>query len=74
MELPMNVIMRKKDALDCYRGNQSALAGVLGITRQAVSQWGKFIPDEAAAKLALLNPEIPYQIFENKKAPVTANN
>ncbi|MFJ1518493.1 Cro/CI family transcriptional regulator [Acinetobacter sp. ABJ_C1_1] len=70
----MNVIMRKKDALDCYHGNQSALAGVLGITRQAVNQWGKFIPDEAAAKLALLNPQIPYQILGHKKAPVAENN
>lgn len=70
----MNVIMRKKDALDCYQNNQSALADDLGISRQAVNQWGKFIPDEAAAKLALLKPEIPYQIFKNKKAPVAANN
>jgi len=42
--------MRKQEALDFF-GNQSKLAASLGVTRQAVSQWGDDIPGLRALQI-----------------------
>lgn len=41
------MIMKKKDAIS-YFGTQSAIARAAGISRQAVSQWGEFVPPAIA--------------------------
>lgn len=37
--------MTKKEALDLFDGSARALAEALGITEQAVHQWGDTVPE-----------------------------
>ena len=37
--------MTKQEAIDLYGGSVRALAEALGITEQAVSQWGDSVPE-----------------------------
>lgn len=43
--------MKKQDAIS-YFGTQAAIAQAAGISKQAVSQWGEFVPPAIATLLA----------------------
>lgn len=43
--------MRKADALAHYENDTHKLAAALGISRQAVEQWGELVPETSAWKL-----------------------
>jgi DNA-binding transcriptional regulator YdaS (Cro superfamily) len=43
--------IKKKDAIKMLGGNASNLAKVLGVSRQAVNQWGEYIPPLRAYQL-----------------------
>jgi len=51
--------MKKADALRLY-GTGAALARAVGVTPQAVSQWGELIPELQAARLALQTLALTY--------------
>lgn len=55
----MRIKMKTSDVLD--RFNAPKIAKVLKITRQAVYQWGEFIPETAAFKLLEADSEIPHK-------------
>lgn len=46
--------MLTKDAIDFF-GNQNRIALRLGISRAAVSKWGKVVPMKSAAALEILS-------------------
>ncbi len=46
--------MTKSDAVE-YFGSQSAVAGVLGISRMAISGWGDTIPEQRQAQLQIIS-------------------
>lgn len=46
-----------KKALKLYKNNGSELARDLGISRAAVSHWGKYVPGKSAFRLFMINPE-----------------
>lgn len=43
--------MRKSDVLAHFKGNQSAVARAINITRASVNQWGPVIPMDKALRL-----------------------
>ncbi|MCY1161789.1 hypothetical protein D9M71_18980 [compost metagenome] len=55
----MRIEMKTSDVLARYNAPKVALK--LKITRQAVYQWGDFVPEKAAFKLLLVDPKIPHQ-------------
>jgi DNA-binding XRE family transcriptional regulator len=43
-----------------FGGNRSAVARAAGVSRQAVQQWGKYVPAYTAAKLAHEHIELTF--------------
>jgi len=62
----MQIVMKKKDAVDAFK-NSVGVAKAIGITKQAVSLWGEFVPEGSALKLLRVKPDIPY-IQQNDKS------
>lgn len=62
----MQITMKKQDALNAFK-RPSAIARAIGVTKQAVSQWGEIVPETAALKLLRVNPSIPHT--EGNKKP-----
>lgn len=52
-------LIRKTDALRLYDDNATKLALAIGLTRQAVASWGRFLPELAARRLLELHPTVP---------------
>ncbi len=48
------MFMKKQDAIS-YFGTQAKIARAAGISRQAVSQWGEFVPPAIATLLAKIS-------------------
>jgi len=67
----MLIQMRKEDAFQAV-GRPKAIAEAIGVTRQAISQWGEFVPENSALKLLRLNPNIPHAVINQQKAPSVA--
>ena len=63
----MNIVMKKEDALELFRGNAAELARAIGITRQAVKNWSEYVPENSAFKLLHANPKIPHKFIGTKK-------
>lgn len=61
----MQILMKKEDALKTFR-SPSGIAKAIGVTKQAVSQWGDTVPEASALKLLRVNPSIPHT--ETKQA------
>jgi len=52
-----------------YYGTQEKLGSVLGVSQEAVSQWGEIIPEKQAARLFIITKgELPYDplVYDNK--------
>lgn len=56
----MHIVMKTSDALDAFK-TKVRIAKEIGITRQAISQWGEVVPEESALKLLRKNPAIPHR-------------
>ena len=41
------ILLKKSDAISFY-GTKAALARAVGVNRQAVQQWGEYLPDDKA--------------------------
>ncbi len=54
----MRIEMKTCDVL--ARSSAPKVAKILKITRQAVYQWGDFVPEKSAFKLLVTDPEIPH--------------
>lgn len=67
----MYIKMRKDDAIKSI-GTPKTVAEKIGVTKQAVSQWGEHVPEVSALKLLRIDPNIPHEILETKK-PHQAN-
>ncbi len=62
--------MRTRDALKHFGGNRAAVARALGITRGAVSLWGKVVPEGSAYKLQVLTGgvlQVDPRAYEDRK-------
>ncbi|MEQ1141867.1 Cro/CI family transcriptional regulator [Acinetobacter soli] len=57
--------MLKKDAVQAFKNNVG-VAKAIGITKQAVSGWGDFVPELSALKLLKVKPEIPHQTLNDE--------
>jgi len=53
----MQIVMKTADAIEAFK-NKSGIAKALGISKQAVSQWGEMVPETSALKLLRLDPAI----------------
>lgn len=51
--------MRKVDAVQAFK-NKVGVARAIGISKQAVTLWGEFVPEGSALKLLRINPDIPH--------------
>lgn len=51
--------MRKVDAVQAFK-NKVGVARAIGISKQAVTLWGEFVPEGSALKLLRVNPNIPH--------------
>jgi len=50
-----------------YAGSKTDLAKLLGITKQAVTAWGEFLPQSSAQKLYIItNGDIGAKIYETE--------
>ena len=50
--------LRTADVLAAFDHSPGRVAAQLGITSQAVSQWGEFVPRGSAGELRLLRPDL----------------
>ncbi|HAD78447.1 MAG TPA: Cro/Cl family transcriptional regulator, partial [Flavobacteriaceae bacterium] len=57
----MRVLIKTNDAVGHFK-NASRLAEEIGITPQAINQWGDYVPDPSVGKIMALVPNIPYEI------------
>lgn len=55
----MRIEMKTSDVLTRFTAPN--IAKTLKITRQAVYQWGEFVPEASAFKLLIVDPKIPHQ-------------
>lgn len=56
----VHIVMRKEDAIQAFK-NKVGVAKAIGITKQAVTLWGEFVPEGSALKLLRVNPDIPHK-------------
>lgn len=56
----MQIVIRKIDAINAFK-SRLGLARALGITNQAISQWGENVPERTAPKLLLIDPSIKHE-------------
>ena len=61
----MEVIIKTADAIATYQ-TAANLASALGVTPQAISQWGDYVPEISARGILILNPKIPHTIKKPK--------
>ncbi|WP_180100931.1 Cro/CI family transcriptional regulator [Acinetobacter sp. YH12151] len=64
----MRVLIKTSDALDHFK-NASRLAEEIGITPQAINQWGEYIPDPSVGKIMAVIPGISYKIVREVPTP-----
>lgn len=57
----MRVLIKTDDAIAHFK-NASRLADEIGITPQAINQWGVHVPDPSVGKIMAVAPNIPYTI------------
>ena len=57
----MRVLIKTGDAITHFK-NASRLANEIGITPQAINQWGVYVPDPSVGKIMAVAPNIPYII------------
>lgn len=57
----MRVLIKTSDAIKHFK-NASRLAEEIGITPQAINQWGKYVPDPSVGKIMAVIPGISYRI------------
>ena len=57
----MRVLIKTDDAVTHFK-NASRLADEIGITPQAINQWGEYVPDSSVGKIMAIAPDIPYRI------------
>lgn len=57
----MRVLIKTSDAIQHFK-NASRLAEEIGITPQAINQWGEYVPDPSVGKIMAVIPEISYKI------------
>ncbi|MFH7767735.1 Cro/CI family transcriptional regulator [Acinetobacter sp. BSP-28] len=62
----MRVLIKTNDAIKHFK-NASRLADEIGITPQAINQWGDYVPDPSVGKIMAVIPGIPYQIVRSEK-------
>lgn len=60
----MRVLIKTSDAIQHFK-NASRLAEEIGITPQAINQWGEYIPDPSVGKIMAVIPDIPYRIIRD---------
>ena len=61
----MKVLIKTSDAMKFFK-NASHLADEIGVTPQAVNQWGEFVPDPSVGKIMALIPSIHFEIRRDK--------
>nr|WP_257229912.1 Cro/CI family transcriptional regulator [Acinetobacter sp. YH01026] len=54
-------MIKTADAMKFFK-NASHLADEIGVTPQAVNQWGEYVPDPSVGKIMALIPSIHYEI------------
>ena len=59
----MRVLIKTGDAITHFK-NASRLADEIGITPQAINQWGVYVPDPSVGKIMAVAPGIPYTILK----------
>ena len=55
----MKVLIKTSDAMKFFK-NASHLADEIGVTPQAVNQWGEYVPDPSVGKIMALIPSIHF--------------
>lgn len=55
----MQIVLKMSDVLSVFK-YKTRIAKEIGITKQAVSQWGETIPNESALILVRKNPTLPH--------------
>lgn len=57
----MQILIKKSDAIKHF-SSISKLADSIGVTYQAVFQWGEYIPSSSVAKVMFVAPDIPHKV------------
>lgn len=63
--------MKKTAVLAYYANDSHAVAAALGITRQAVEQWGEVVPERSAYKLEVITKgdlKVDPELYRKNKA------
>lgn len=56
----MQIVIKTSDAIAAFK-NRVGLAKALGITKQAVSQWGNDVPRNTAPMILIIKPTIKHE-------------
>lgn len=65
----MRVLIKTDDAVAHFK-NASRLADEIGITPQAINQWGEYVPDPSVGKIMAVVPNIPYRISKGNNTSI----
>lgn len=61
----MQIVMNTSDAIKAFK-SKAGIAKAIGITKQAVSQWGDVVPEASALKLLRVDPSIKHKQKDHK--------
>ena len=61
----MQIVMNTVDAIKAFK-SKAGVAEAIGISKQAVSQWGEVVPESSALKLLLVAPKIKHKKIQHK--------
>ena len=61
----MQIVMNTSDAVKAFK-SKAGVAKAIGISKQAVSQWGSVVPEVSALKLLRIDPTIKHKQKDQK--------
>ena len=61
----MQIVMNTSDAIKAFN-SKAGIAKAIGISKQAVSQWGEVVPEVSALKLLRIDPTIKHKQKDQK--------
>lgn len=63
----MRVLIKTSDAINHFSG-AAKLASEIGVSVQAVYQWGEYVPDSSVGKIMAVAKNVPFIVHRTNQA------
>lgn len=63
----MRVLIKTSNAIDHF-GGAAKLASEIGVSVQAVYQWGEYVPDSSVGKIMAIAKNVPFIVHRTNQA------